>query len=500
MTGEVVLVGAGPGEAGLLTLAGRQALESAQVVVYDRLVGEGILALIPPGAEKIDVGKNAGRHPVPQEEINRILAEQAGAGKRVVRLKGGDPFLFGRGGEECETLARAGIPFRVIPGISSALAAPAWAGIPVTHRDWASSVHIITGHRRAGHEGEAIPYKALAAAGGTRVFLMGVAALPEICAGLLAAGMPPDTPAALVEKGTTPYQRRIEATLEELPGRAAALGARSPAVIVVGRVCALGETLCWYDRLPLRGVPVAVTRPEERAEALCARLETLGAQVERLPCIRTVPIAPNPEMDSALEELDCFRWLAFTSPAGVEILWHWLEARGRDARFLAPVRLAAIGPGTAAALARRGLRADLVPEVYDGAHLGAALGAEGGDVLLLRAREGSGELTAALTAAGCAWRDVACYETVCAREPMPGLRARIEGGKLPLVSFTSASTVRGFAALAGEGTDFSRITGVCLGTQTAREAEAYGIPTAVAQAATVDALAEAIKEAAKAWI
>ena len=293
MPGKVTLVGAGPGDPGLLTRKGLEALERADVVVYDRLVSPAILALMPEGAVKINVGKEASRHPVPQEQINRILLEQAQQGHNVVRLKGGDPFLFGRGGEELELLAEHRIPFEEVPGITSAIAAPAYGGIPVTHRDCCSSLHIVTGHQRAGKE-LAIDFEALVRTGGTLVFLMGVSALPTICAGLLDAGMAPDTPAAVVERGTTPAQRRVSASLAELPRAAEAAAVQSPAVIVVGGVCALADQFDWFDHLPLKGKRVVVTRPRERAGTLSARLRALGADVWEYPCIATVPITPAP--------------------------------------------------------------------------------------------------------------------------------------------------------------------------------------------------------------
>lgn len=410
MPGKVTLVGAGPGDPGLLTRKGLEALEKADVVVYDRLVSPAILALMPEGAVKINVGKEASRHPVPQEQINRILLEQAQQGHNVVRLKGGDPFLFGRGGEELELLAEHRIPFEEVPGITSAIAAPAYGGIPVTHRDCCSSLHIVTGHQRAGKE-LAIDFEALVRTGGTLVFLMGVSALPTICAGLLDAGMAPDTPAAVVERGTTPAQRRVSATLAELPRAAEAAAVQSPAVIVVGDVCALADQFDWFDHLPLKGKRVVVTRPRERAGTLSARLRALGADVWEYPCIATVPIPPCPDVDGALERLSGYEWLALTSPAGVDAVWACLDGKGLDARALGGLKLAAIGPGTAKALAGHGLRADYVPEVYDAAHLGAGLPARG-RVLILRAEEGSPALTEALKGRNIGYDDVACYRTV----------------------------------------------------------------------------------------
>lgn len=495
MTGSVTLVGAGPGDPGLLTVKGRQALLNAEVVVYDRLVGPEILALMPETAEQIDVGKQASNHPVPQEEINRILLQKAQAGKRVVRLKGGDPFLFGRGGEELELLAKHGIPFQEIPGIPSAIAVPAYAGIPVTHRDWASSLHIVTGHQRAGRE-LSIDFEALVRAGGTLVFLMGVSALEAICAGLLGAGMAPDTPAAVVERGTTPAQRRISAPLSGLARAARQAAVASPAVIVVGGVCALAEAFDWFDALPLKGRRVLVTRPKLRAGTLSQRLRALGAEVTEYPCIETIPISPCPQALAVLDDLGRYGWLALTSPAGADCLWALLGQLGRDARALGGVRLAAIGTGTAKALAQYGLRADLVPDVYDAAHLGAALAgqAAGERVLILRAREGSPALTAALEGAGIAYDDVPVYTTSYDNPYAPQLRQALEAGKLDLVTFTSASTVKGFISSVGADADFSRITGVCIGPQTAAQAETYGIPTVTAPQADLDALVACIAE------
>lgn len=496
MAGMVTLVGAGPGDPGLLTVKGRQALEEAQVVVYDRLVSPEILDLIPENAETIDVGKRASHHPVPQEQISRILLEQAQKGKRVVRLKGGDPFLFGRGGEELELLAEHHIPFQEVPGITSAIAAPAYAGIPVTHRDWASSLHIVTGHQRAGKE-LSIDFEALVRVGGTLVFLMGVSALEAICRGLLKAGMDPATPAAIVERGTTPGQRRVSAPLDKLAHAARQTGVESPAVIVVGGVCALAEGFDWYDALPLKGARILVTRPRERAGTLSRRLRDLGAQVVEFPCIETVPISPCPAAEKALARLNRYGWICLTSPAGVVCLWDLLTAMGRDARALGGVKLAAIGRGTARALEEYGLRADLIPEVYDAAHLGWALAqqATGERVLILRAQEGSPELTRALDQGGIAWEDIPVYTTQYDNPYAPQLRQALEAGELDLVTFTSASTVKGFVASIGPDADCSRITGVCIGPQTAQAARDCGLAVVVAERADMDALAAACVQA-----
>ena len=488
MSGNVILVGAGPGDPGLLTVKGREALAQAEVVVYDRLISPAILAMIPEGAEAIDVGKRAARHTVPQREINQILLRKAQEGKHVVRLKGGDPFVFGRGGEELEILAENGIDFQVIPGVTSAVAAAAYAGIPVTHRDCCSSLHVVTGHRREGKALD-INFRALVQGGGTLVFLMGVGALREIVSGLLEAGMAPDTPAAMVERGTTPRQRRCGGTLSNLPERAAEMGISSPAVIVVGQVCAQAEKFDWFSRLPLKGRRILVTRPKERAGALSEKLRALGADVTEYPCIATVPLDPCPELEEALGSLSRYEWLAFTSPAGVEAVWRCLGRLGRDARAFGNIKLAAIGGGTAKALEGHGLSADLVPEVYDARHLGMALaGAAKARVLILRAQEGSPALTEALSGAGVSYDDIAVYRTIYQNPRWAELRQALDDGELELVTFTSASTVRGFVSTVGADADFGKIVGLCIGEQTAGEAEKHGIPVQVAEKATVDAL------------
>ena len=492
--GRVILVGAGPGDPGLLTLKGREAIRQAEVVVYDRLVSQAILGLIPETAERINVGKESSHHLVPQEGINQILLEKAMEGKRVVRLKGGDPFLFGRGGEELELLAQHQVPFEEIPGIPSAIAVPAYGGIPVTHRDLCSSVHIITGHQRAGKPLN-IRFDALVKTQGTLVFLMGVSALENICKGLLEAGMAPDMPAAVVEKGTTPAQRTILGTLETLPSQAKAAQIQSPAVIVVGKVCGLAAQFNWFDALPLKGKTVVVTRPKERIGTLSERLRSLGAEVMELPCIETVPIVPCGEMERAVENIKDYSWLAFTSPAGVSALMDMLFASGRDVRALGGIRLAAIGPGTDRELRKYGLRADLIPEVYDGAHLGQALcSAEpAGRVLILRAQWGTEALTDALSGGKIPYDDIRCYETRYTCPQADSVWQLLQQKEKTIVTFTSASTVRGFASVMGQLKDLS-IVGACIGQQTRAEAEKHGLTTITAREATMDALIERIIE------
>ena len=490
MTGSVILVGAGPGDPGLLTQKGRKAIEQAEVVVFDRLVSPAILSLIPEDAEAIDVGKESSHHLVPQEEINRILLRKAQEGKRVVRLKGGDPFLFGRGGEELELLEEAGVPFQVVPGVTSALSVPAYAGIPVTHRDFCSSLHIVTGHARAGAELH-IDFDALRRTGGTLVFLMSVTSLPRICQGLLGAGMEPTMPAAVVERGTLPGQRKVISTLENLPRDAELAKIHSPAIIVVGKVCQLSDRFDWFDALPLKGRKIVVTRPADRSGTLTDTLRSLGADVIDYPCIRTVPREPAVELEIAIEKLSQYRCLVFTSPVGPKLFFDRLRAAGKDARALAGITLAAIGPKTAQALEHHGVIPDIVPQAYDSQHLAQALEGVSGPVLLCRASKGSAAVPDALTRKGIAFDDVPVYDTVYAA-PDPAQVDALLGAPL-LVTFTSASTVRGFAESL-PGRDLSRVIGCCIGRQTEAEAKKYGIATVVSQEATMESLVECIKE------
>ncbi len=490
MTGSVILVGAGPGDPGLLTQKGRQALENAQVVVFDRLVSPAILSLIPKDAEAIDVGKESSHHLVPQDEINLILLRKAQEGKRVVRLKGGDPFLFGRGGEELELLEEQGIPFQVVPGVTSALSVPAYAGIPVTHRDFCSSLHIVTGHARAGAELH-IDFDALRRTGGTLVFLMSVTSLPKICQGLLGAGMEPGMPAAVIERGTLPGQRKVISTLENLPRDAEKAKIKSPAIIVVGKVCSLSDRFDWFDSLPLKGQKIVVTRPEERSGTLIGKLRALGAEVIDYPCIRTVPRDPAVELDIAIEKLSRYRCLVFTSPAGPQIFFDRLLSAGKDARALAGLALAAIGPKTAQALEKHGVRADIVPETYDSQHLARALETVSGPVLLCRASKGSAAVPDLLTQKGIPFDDVPCYDTVYANPDPEKLDGLLD--ERLLVTFTSASTVRGFVESLPDR-DLKNVLGICIGRQTEAEAKKYGIATLVSQEATMESLVECIKE------
>ena len=493
MTGKVTLVGAGPGGRGLLTLAGAAALAQADAVVYDRLVDADVLALISAGAERVNVGKQMSRHPIPQDEINAILVRLAREGKQVVRLKGGDCYLFGRGGEEAEFLRENDIPFAVLPGVTSALAAPAFAGIPVTHRDFCSSVHIVTAHARAGKE-LSIDFDSLVRLDGTLVFLMGLSALERVMDGLLAAHIDPAMPAAVIENGTRGTQRKVVGTVSDLAPRVREAGLQSPSLIVVGRVCSLSEQLDWFTPLPLHGKTVVVTRPKARAGTLSDRLRALGANVVEAPCIETVPRGDTAPLAAALGQPH--DWAVFTSPAGIAAAADALRALGRDLRALYGMKLAAIGRGTADALASYGLTADLVPAQYDGEHLARALCEampDGGSALLLRAAQGGQILPEMLRAAGVRVTDVPLYDTLYRADNADTLRDLLSRGAVDAVTFTSVSTVEGFVQAVG-GADFSGFTALCIGEMTARAAAAHGMHIKTAKNAAIDQMIACLLE------
>lgn len=501
--GKVWLVGAGPGDAGLFTLKGKEVLNQADVVVYDSLVGQGIMTMIPSRAKKINVGKRASNHTMPQEQINEVLLKEAKKGQKVVRLKGGDPFLFGRGGEELELLEEEQIPYEIVPGVTSPISVPAYNGIPVTHRDYCSSVHIITGHKKAGAEYD-IDFEALVRTKGTLVFLMGVKALSDICQGLLKAGMDREMPAAILQKGTTARQKRIVATVSTLAEEVRRQGIETPAIIVVGKVCALADKFSWYEKLPLAGWKVLLTRPKDLISSMAGKLRRMGAEVLELPAIRTEPIEENPELEKAMEVLSEYQWLVFTSPTGVKVFFQQMKKYGKDIRSLGQAKVAAIGEGTRKKLEERGIFADLMPEVYDGASLGKALAevCDGSEKILIpRARLGTRELLIPLEEKGIHTDDIPTYDTLYESSEFIDEKKEFETGRIDCAVFTSASTVKGFVE-STRGLDYSRVKAACIGKQTRAAADAYGMETYMADKATMDSLAELVikmKEGMESW-
>lgn len=494
-TGKVWLVGAGPGDIGLFTLKGLKVLEQADVVVYDSLVGQGVLSRIPENVKLINVGKRASHHIMRQENINQVLLEEAQRGLRVVRLKGGDPFLFGRGGEELELLRENGIPYEVVPGVTSSIAVPAYNGVPVTHRDFCSSVHIITGHKRAGEEYD-IDFRALVDTKGTLVFLMGVSALPDICEGLIGAGMEKDMPAAILQKGTTAGQKRIVATVSTLEEEVKRQGIETPAIIVVGKVCTLAEKFGWYEELPLSGWKVLVTRPKELVSRTADKLREKGAEVLELPAIRTVPMEDQNRLYKALDHLEEYQWLVFTSPTGVRVFFEELIRHGKDIRAMGNARLAVIGEGTKKALKERGLLADFVPSVYDGDTLGKELSEllSGGEKILIpRAEKGNEKLTAFLAQAGAVIEDVPTYQTLYEKSQLIDEKKEFETGQISCAVFTSASTVKGFVE-GTKGLDYSKVKAACIGRQTKAAAESFGMKAYMSEKATIDSLVKLVED------
>ncbi|MDO4474612.1 MAG: uroporphyrinogen-III C-methyltransferase [Eubacteriales bacterium] len=500
-TGKVWIVGAGPGDAQLLTIKAQKLLTSADVVVYDALVSPEVICKIPEKTEQIYVGKRGGNHTVSQEEINQILLNEAQCGKEVLRLKGGDPFVFGRGGEELELLVQNGIPYEIVPGVTSAIAVPAYAGIPVTHRDFVSSVHIITGHPRKGGISR-IDYPSLVKTGGTLIFLMGVSQAESIRDGLVAAGMPEDMPAAVIMNGTTAGQKCVFASLGDLPEKIKEAGIKAPAIIVVGEVTSLGEKFGWVQHRPLQGRTFLVTRPEDRISGLAEQLRWFGAQVIELPAICTDAIRENHVLNTLWEYKEGERMLVFTSPSGVRIFFESMKELKLDLRTIirsaGQIKIAAIGSATAKELCAHGLFADIVPETFCAKELGKAIAENAekdSEILILRAREGSDELLPPLEDAGLHYRDIPLYETTYRLHEGMGhmVKALVDSHALDGVLFTSKSTVRGFVE-ANPEIDDSSLTAICIGEQTAQEAGKYGMSRSVAKEATIASMIELILE------
>ncbi len=501
--GKVFLVGAGPGDPGLFTLRGVQCLKAADVVVYDYLASEELLAYAGAGAELIYVGKKGGDHTMQQEDINRLLVEKGRAGKVVARLKGGDSFIFGRGGEEALALREAGVPFEVVPGISSAYAVPAYAGIPVTHRGLTTDVAFITGHEDPTKAESAIKWDKISTGVGTLVFLMGVRNLPYIVGRLVANGRPATTPVALVRWGSTPRQSTLTGTLANIVDLVKKKGFQAPAITIVGEVVSLRGRLRWFEDRPLFGRRVVVTRSRDQASDLARALKEAGAQPVEFPTIRVAPPADEyVDLDAAVgrivsENGPAFDWILFTSVNGVDSFFQRLERQG-DVRDLKGMRLGAIGPATAAELERRGLKLDFVPSEYRAEAVIEGLlklGVKGRRVLIPRAKEAREVLPEQLAAAGADVEVVAAYETVLERSAANEMKRMLAGGEIDIITFTSSSTVRNFVSLL-DGLDFASLPAVtvaCIGPVTADTAKGLGLRVdIVAQKFTIPGLVEAL--------
>jgi uroporphyrinogen III methyltransferase/synthase len=506
--GTVYLVGAGPGDAGLLTLRGAELLRRADVVIYDVLANAELLRLAPATAEFISRGSRGGDKALSQEQLTALMISKAREGKCVVRLKGGDPYIFGRGGEEAEELAGAGIPFEVVPGVSSIVAAPNYAGIPLTHRDVCSTFTVLTGHEDPEKESSDLNFDEIARIPGTKVILMGLKRLRELTETLVARGMPPETPVAIVHRGTTGAQQSIEGTLETIAGIAGEKKISAPAITIIGDVVKLRGKLNWFERRPLFGRRIVVTRTREQASQLSKQLADLGAEVLEIPTIKIVPPSEDRRQDivDALLELNSYDWLVFTSPNGVTAFFDLFFKRFQDLRDLGGARLAAIGPATAAKLKDLHLQVDLVPEEAIGSKIAAAFEkyetVENLKICLLRAEVANPDLPKALEELGAIVDDVPVYRTVAERADLNGAAAKLTEAGADWITFTSASTVEHFHAgfdLPKLLKQFPEMKLLSIGPETSKAIRALGLePAREAREHTLEGMVQALtKETAR---
>ncbi len=501
--GRVYLVGAGPGDPALITVRGLELLRQADVVVYDHLVDRRLLAECPRGAALIYAGKEVDHARASQAAINARLIRSAKAGKTVVRLKGGDPFVFGRGGEEALALARAKVSYEVVPGVTSAVAVPAYAGIPLTHRGVSSSVAILTGHEDPAKPGGALRWDRLATSCDTLVCLMGVATLPAIATQLLKHGRAPSTPCAVVHWGTTAAQRTVSGTLKSIAADARQAKIKPPAILIVGQVAALRKQLAWFERRPLSGKRVLVTRSADRAPALAARLDALGASVERLPAIELVTVKPNGAFRDAVQAIPETDWVFFTSPEGIGRFAQLLKPYRKDVRWLSGCHIGAIGPKTAEAIESAGLHVDFVPKRFSQEGVLADLPRRvlaGKRALILSAEASRDVLSDGLRRRGMAVCKVPVYRTVVPR-PFKRQVAAIFSRPFDAVTVTSASCVEHLHAglsAAGKRSLFRRLPFASIGPVTSAAVRARGGRVAVeASVSTIEGLVDAIAGAAR---
>ncbi|MGI6776957.1 MAG: uroporphyrinogen-III C-methyltransferase [Acetivibrionales bacterium] len=501
--GKVYIMGVGPGDYKLITLKALECLQKSDVIVYDRLISSRILDYAKKDAELVYVGKMPDCHTVQQESINRILVEKALEGKTVARVKGGDPFVFGRGGEEAETLYKNGIEFEIIPGVTAAVAVPAYAGIPVTHRDFCSSLHIITGHERPYKNQSSLDYEVLARLKGTLVFLMGVKNLEIICNNLVKYGKDGSVPAAVIERGTTGAQKVVIGTLDSIAGKVREAGIGSPAVMVIGEVVNMGEKLKWFPAGKLAGKKIVVTRAREQASVLVKRIEELGGQAVELPAIRIEEPDNYTRFDEVLGCLQSFQWVVFTSVNGVKSFFGRMRFRSIDIRNLAGLKICAVGEPTKEELNRMGITVDFVPEKYTTDCLLEGLQKlvePGQRVLLARADIANPMLAEGLKKNGIGVEDIVVYKTVPDFSNREEAIELLNKGEVDIITFTSSSTARNFLSTVGEDRikSLSGVKVVCIGPVTAKTAEELGIEvTAVADVYTIDGLVEKMVEVCK---
>ena len=497
--GTVYLVGAGPGDAGLLTLRGAELLARADVVVYDALLNQGLLRLAPKNAEIIYAGKRSKDHAIPQDELNALLVEKARAGKTVVRLKGGDPYVFGRGGEEAAELAAAKIPFEVVPGISSSVAAPNYAGIPVTHRDHCSSYTVFTGHEDPDKDESSIDWAQVAKIPGTKIVLMGVARIREISQKLIAHGMATTTPVGMVRWGTTGRQQSIEGTLATIADVVEKSQFTAPAVTIIGDVVKLRGKLNWFS-VPSLASASSSRAPASTASQLTRQLTDLSAEVLEIPTIKIAPTDRHADLADALLELNSYDWIVFTSPNGVCMFFDSFFKAWEDWRDSGGVPLAAVGPATSARLRELHLKVDLMPEEYVSAKIALAFAnyetIENLKILIMRAEVANRELPEALEALGAIVDDVACYKTVPETEDATGDAAKLLADGADWITFTSSSTVENFHArfnLPALLKKFPQIKLAAIGPETTKALTALGLkPTVEAKPHTIEGLVKAL--------
>jgi uroporphyrinogen III methyltransferase/synthase len=501
--GMVYLVGAGPGDAGLLTLRGAELLGRADVVVYDALVNPDLVRLAPKTAEIVYGGKRSKDHAIPQTEMNALLIAKAREGKCVVRLKGGDPYIFGRGGEEAEELAKAKIRFEVVPGISSTVAAPNYAGIPLTHREHCSSYTVITGHEDPDKGESAVDWAQIAKIPGTKVILMGVERIKQIAEALLANGMPGKTPVAMIRWGTTGQQQSIDGTLATIADVVAETRFSAPAVTVIGDVVQLREKLNWFEKRPLFGRRVVVTRTREQASQLSRQLLERGAEVLEIPTIRIVPPTNIEGLKDAIIALHEYDWVVFTSPNGVTTFFDYFLKGFDDLRDIGGVRIAAVGPATAAKIKELHLKVDLMPDEYVAVKIADAFAKHQSidnlRILLMRAEVANPELPEVLEALGAIVDDVACYRTVPETEDLTGSASNLLERGADWVTFTSSSTVEHFHArfnLPELIQKFPQMRLASIGPETTKAIKGLGLqPALEARIHTIDGLVEALTSA-----
>ncbi len=497
--GKVYLIGAGPGDIKLITVKGLECIQKADVIVYDRLANPRLLSYRRPDAELIYVGKSPDRHTLTQEEINQVLVEEGLKGKIVARLKGGDPYVFGRGGEEGEELRKAGVAFEEVPGITSAISVPAYAGIPITHRDFTSTFTVITGHEEPGKETSNINWPRLAKDPGTLVFLMGVGNLPQIVEKLIANGKDGKTPIALIRWGTRPEQQVVTGTLENIVAVVEQAGLKSPAIIIIGQVVTLRDTLRWFEDQPLFGKRVLVTRSREQASVLSEKLENLGAEAWEYPTIKIKEPDDLTALDKAVANAGMYNWIIFTSVNGVKAFFQRLRAQKLDIRSLKEAKICAIGPKTAEALEERGLLVDVMPEVFRAEAVLEALQGRiqsGDKILLPRADLARQVLVDSLKKLGAQVDEVVAYQTVLAdATDTQLLLEKLRAGEIHVLTFTSSSTVTNFLQLLGEHRQLLQgITVACIGPITAETAKKNGLSVDIcAEQYTIDGLVEAIR-------